>query len=162
MKSHRKRLIVLFVLIVLSIGFIFFNSLQNSEKSNSASGIIVEFVERVLDKFFGENEIDINYLVRKGAHLTEFCILGFVVMGVVMTVGMKYLGYGLFYVLAVAVTDEYIQSFSDRTSSVKDILIDFTGAMVGFCICAVVILTIRKIRKSLKEKDSPHGKHFRE
>ena len=161
MSSNYKRLVFLFVLISLAIGFIFYNSFQNSEESNNASDVIEKVVERIVYKIVGENDIDINYLVRKAAHLTEFCVLGLVVMSVVFTAGLKYLGYGLFYVLAVAVTDEFIQSFSDRTSSVKDILIDFTGAMIGFVICTVIFLTVRRIRKTVFEKHMERGKHFK-
>lgn len=142
-----KVLAVLLVLTVIVTGFIFGNSLQNSEESNKASDVIEEVVEPIINEVVGENKIDVNYFVRKGAHLTEFFALGLIVMGAVVTVGWKYAGYGLFYVLAVAVTDEYIQSFSDRTSSVSDVLIDFTGAMIGFAVCAVVFLLVRKFRK---------------
>jgi len=157
MELNYKRLIFLFVLISLAIGFIFYNSLQNSEDSNNASGVLVKIFEQIADKIFGGNDIDINYLVRKGAHLTEFFILGFVVMGVIQTAGLKYLGYGLFSVLSIAVIDEYIQSFSDRTSSVKDVLIDFTGAMLGFIVCTVIFLICRKIRGKRELQD----KHFK-
>lgn len=150
--SLNKKLIFLFVLVAIAIGFIFYNSLQNSVESNQASDVIEKIIEPIVNKIFGENEIDINYFVRKGAHLTEFFILGFIVMGVVLTVGWKYFGYGLFFVLSVAVTDEYIQSFSDRTSSVKDVLIDFTGAVIGFCICIILFSIGRKIKNILKNK----------
>ena len=157
MKLNYKRLVFLFVLISLAIGFIFYNSLQNSEDSNNASGVLVKIFEQIADKIFGETDIDINYLVRKGAHLTEFFILGFAVMCVIQTAGLKYLGYGLFSVLSIAVIDEYIQSFSDRTSSVKDVLIDFTGAMLGFIVCTVIFLICRKIRRKRELLD----KHFK-
>lgn len=158
MRFNRKRLVFLFVLIVFAIGFIFYNSLQNSEESNRASGVIEKVVEHIVDRIVGENDIDINYLVRKCAHLTEFFVLGFVVMGIVLTVGLKYMGYGLFSVLAIAVTDEYIQSFSDRTSSVKDVLIDFTGAVIGICVCVIVFLVGRKLREIYRKK-TYKGKH---
>ncbi len=162
MKLNRKRLVIFLVLIVLAIGFIFYNSLQNSEESHKASGIIENIVKPLIDKIFGEGSVDINFIVRKAAHLTEFCVLGFVVMGVVITVGIKYLGYGLFSVLAIAVTDEYIQSFMDRTSSVKDVLIDFTGAMIGFVICTVLYLIAHTLKKKYKDKHITSGKHFKQ
>lgn len=80
--------------------------------------------------------MSVDYIVRKGAHLFEFCLLGIAVMHTVFVVGERFgrnvVGYGFFCVLMIAVIDEYIQSFSDRTSSVGDILIDFAGACVGF------------------------------
>lgn len=145
MKLNRK-LIAFFVLTAMVIAFVFYNSMQDSEESHRASGIIEEIVKPIIYKICGD-DADINYIVRKGAHLTEFCLLGLSVMSVVLTVGQKYFGYGLFSVLFVAVIDEYIQSFFDRTSSVKDVLIDFTGAMIGFAIGAIVFLIAQKIKK---------------
>ena len=145
MKLNRK-LIAFFVLTAMVIAFVFYNSMQDSEESHKASGIIEEIVKPIIYKICGD-DADINYIVRKGAHLTEFCLLGLSVMSVVLTVGRKYFGYGLFSVLFVAVIDEYIQSFFDRTSSVKDVLIDFTGAMIGFAIGAIVFLIAQKIKK---------------
>ena len=149
MKFKCKLLIGLFVLVAIVIGFIFSNSMQNSEESHRASGIIEEIVKPIIYKICGDDSVDINYIVRKGAHLAEFCLLGITVISVVLAVGFKYFGYGLFFVLAVAVTDEYIQSFFDRTSSVKDILIDFTGAMIGFVICAIVFIIVQKFKKKV-------------
>ena len=152
MNLNFKRLTVFLVLAVIVTGFIFYNSLQNSEKSNKASGVIEEVVEPIVDKVAGENVVDVHYFVRKSAHLIEFFALGLVVMGAVVTVGWKFAGYGLFYVLAVAVTDEYIQSFSDRTSSVKDILIDFTGSVMGFAVCSLTVLVFLLLKNNVKRK----------
>ena len=65
--------------------------------------------------------------------MAEFAVLGLLVACLMFQLEfpMARLGYGLFYVLAVAVTDEFIQIFTGRTSSVKDILIDFFGALLG-------------------------------
>ena len=40
--------------------------------------------------------------------------------------------YSLFIILLIATIDEFFQLFiQDRTSSVKDVLIDFTGGIIG-------------------------------
>ena len=149
MKYKCKLLIGLFVLVAIVIGFIFSNSMQNSEESHRASGIIEEIVKPIIYKICGDDSVDINYTVRKGAHLAELWLSGLAGMGVIVTAGLKYFGYGLFSVLLVAVTDEYIQSFFDRTSSVKDVLIDFTGAMIGFVICAIVFIIVQNFKKKV-------------
>lgn len=46
--------------------------------------------------------------------------------------------YSLFMILSVAVMDEYLQSFVARTSSVSDILIDFSGGMTGILILYLI------------------------
>ena len=43
--------------------------------------------------------------------------------------------YPLFFVLVIAVGDEFIQSFVGRGSNVRDVLIDFSGGIL-----AVIIL----------------------
>jgi len=159
---NRKRLIVFLVLTALVTGFIFHNSLQNSQDSNEASDVIEEVVEPIIEAVVGKDVVDVNYVVRKGAHLTEFFALGVIVSFVILELrkaGKYFFGYGLFYVLAVGVFDEYIQSFSDRTSLVADILIDFFGAAIGFAVIFIgaYLITARKIRKNRSQKGKDNG-----
>ncbi len=146
-----KRIIIPCLLVVLATAFIFSNSLKDGERSNKDSGVIEEVVEPIIITVTQDPNANVNFIVRKGAHLTEFCVLGITVMCTVLAVflvfGKKMLGYGFFYVLAVAVTDEFIQSFSDRTSSVRDVLIDFTGAMIGFALVFAVVGVIMLCKK---------------
>lgn len=146
-----KRIIFSCVLVILATAFIFSNSLKNGEQSNKDSGVIEEVVEPIIIGITHDPNTDVNFIVRKGAHLTEFCVLGITVMCTVLAVytrfGKKIMGYGFFYVLAVAVTDEFIQSFSDRTSSVRDVLIDFTGSMIGFLLVFAVVSIIMLYKK---------------
>ncbi len=135
-KNKQKRIIaVLAVLLALLVVFIFSNSLKNGQHSNEDSGRLAGLLEPIIEKVFGEGKVDVNYLVRKGAHLVEFALLGaftFLLLRAVTDYsGEKLLFGGLFCTLAVAVLDEYIQSFTGRTSSVEDVLIDFVGALMG-------------------------------
>ena len=157
--KSKKRLAVFLVLTVLVTGFIFYNSLQNSEESSAASDIIKNLVEPIFDAIFGDGAVDANYVVRKGAHFTEFFILGVMTFNVMASSVRRreqlksIFGYGLFYVIAVAVTDEFIQSFSDRTSSVKDVLIDFSGAASGLLVSVLIMCLIENGRKVKKYGD---------
>ena len=86
--------------------------------------------------------------------MTEFCILS--VFTALLAVKIyKYknealFGFALFYVLAVAVSDEFIQYFSGRGSSVVDVVIDFSGATIGFLIIYSIYYFIPAIRKKIK------------
>ena len=51
----------------------------------------------------------------------------------------------LFCLLSTAVVDEFIQSFTGRTSNVKDILIDFSGAVVGVLLAVCIAAVVRRI-----------------
>lgn len=145
---NKKKTMLLILLVVIVTMFIFSNSFMNSKESNATSGVIVELV-RPLVEFIAGSDADVNFIVRKGAHLTEFFALGFLVLLAVFEIKKEFLGFGFFYVLFVGVTDEFIQSFSDRTSSVSDVLIDFSGAMLGFAACGILSLCIRKFKQML-------------
>ena len=56
------------------------------------------------------------------------------------THGQYHIALCLFLLLAVAVIDEYIQSFTGRISSVKDILIDFGGGVTGLGLVSLAVL----------------------
>lgn len=147
-----KKLIILFVLVAAVTAFIFFNSLKDIAESNRSSEVIIEIIEPVIETIT-DSEIDVYFIVRKGAHLAEFCLLGFVVLAAAAEIKKKVAGitgFGFFYVLAVAVTDEFLQSFFERTSSVSDVIIDFTGALIGFITFIFITFTIRALKKLSK------------
>ncbi len=139
----KKRFLLFLLSSVLVTGFIFFNSFQGPDSSNESSGFFLKLFEPItnyLDKFI--EDADWNFVIRKGAHFTEFCVLGILSCNTFLSIDSRkrvsLLGYNFFCVLSVAVCDEFIQSFTGRTSSVRDVLIDFCGAVVG--IAAVLII----------------------
>ena len=67
--------IVPFILLALFCTlFIFSNSLKNAEASRADSDVIVRIVEKIANKINPDNDWDLNYIVRKGAHLFEFFV----------------------------------------------------------------------------------------
>lgn len=76
----------------------------------------------------------LSYLVRKAAHFIEYLILGILLYFIFRAFNVSVINrgiYTLFVVLLCAVFDEYFQSFLDRTSSVSDVLLDFSAGLVG-------------------------------
>lgn len=77
----------------------------------------------------------LNIMVRKSAHIAEFFLLSVLAANVLFAFGYKGRGtiiYILFFCLLYAVFDEYHQLLVDtRTSSVSDVLIDFSGSILG-------------------------------
>lgn len=140
----KKWLYVCLAVVVLLTGLIFSNSAKGSTDSYADS-------ERLEELFLHKTDIDItfelDYTVRKVAHLLEFSLLGLVVSFLVRQVSLLYhrhlWGSACFYLLAVGVLDEYIQHFSGRSSLVSDVLLDFVGAMLGFAVaigvCRVIV-----------------------
>lgn len=152
---------ILLVLVLLITAFIFYNSSQNSTESHEDSNAIVEFiepiVEPIIDTFVTDNSVNLDYYVRKSAHIIEFSALGISLMCFYEFLKNQYnkniFFIILFYALSVAVTDEFIQSFTGRTSSVKDIILDFFGVAIGIVVFVLFVKMLNLINKRrTKEK----------
>ena len=153
MSKRKFRYEILLVLIFAITLFIFGNSIVGYDMSQNTSNSVSEII--LPDKYSGNETILL--IIRKIAHLVEYAMLGFSVMLFVKCVevncGKKLYASAFFYVLLIAVLDEHIQSFSDRTSSTGDILLDFFGTLIGFTIVLSLffIFVKRKNMKKLKE-----------
>ncbi len=149
MLKQNNKIIILFVLIILNVCFIFSQSLLNADASNALSHKFEVLIEGFVLKIFSLG-LDLCYFVRKFAHFFEFFVLGTLVFSncliVKKTYNKSFFGYGLFAVLFVAVTDEFIQLFTGRTSMVKDVLIDFLGAFCGLLIILLFDFISRKTK----------------
>jgi len=90
----------------------------------------------LLDVLSPQQLSTLNFLVRKGAHLTEYAILTFLNFGV-GTIGLQrfwksVLPLALIGSAIFAITDEVHQSFvPNRGASPIDVLIDITGALLA-------------------------------
>lgn len=76
----------------------------------------------------------ISLLIRKLAHFIEYFILAILVFLLLRDSTVKtkdIVIYTLFFVLCIAVIDEFIQSFVGRGSNVRDVVIDFSGGIMG-------------------------------
>lgn len=157
-KKQNAILAVLAVALLAVTAFIWSNSVKDSSRSNADSSSVQEIVEPLLEKVGITDQDDVNFTVRKTAHFLEFMLLGIVsgllVWNFYRMKKSNFFGWGCFYGLAVADIDEFIQSFSDRTSSVSDVLLDFSGFISGFIIVTLVFVIIirRKGRRALKAK----------
>ena len=150
LKQHAVLLMLLAATVAI-LAFIFHNSLQDGAASNNRSGQIAEIVEPVLDPRDAVPEEEFHKFVRKMAHFLEFCMLGVSAAMLAMHVSAAYVRCSvfapLFLVLLSAVTDEFIQSFTGRTSAVSDVLIDFGGAAVGIMLAYGAVGLLMKRRK---------------
>ncbi len=113
-------------------------------------------LEAALTALFGRidpHSFDVmHFLVRKGAHLTEYAILSVFWFrawrggrrGFQWRWGML----GVAVALAVAITDEVHQSFvPSRTGEVRDVLLDLSGALLAQVLLWIV-MTLRVGRRS--------------
>lgn len=152
-----NRMIVVFSIIALiAVSFIFHNSFQNIEDSTERSSKVSESIQSVVDPKSEIEEKDFHEGVRKTAHGIEFAILGIAISGLMISIYKRFhrsfVGFALFLLLAVAVCDEFIQNFNDRSSQISDVLIDFGGAVAGFLLLILVALLVSHFRKKHARK----------
>lgn len=147
--------------------FIFINSSKSGVQSHKQSGVIEEVVEKVVpDKVqisLKDSKLfkSIDYTVRKSAHMIEFFMLAIAVSTLLFTLGIrgkKAVVYILFTILMYAVLDEFHQLYvPGRTSTVKDVLIDFLGGgggTIGFYLVYYKFIETKCTDKSqVKAKD---------
>ena len=90
----------------------------------------------------------VHLLVRKAAHVTEYAILSGLLFralrGLIADFWWR-ATLALVPALLFAPLDEFHQSFvPSRTSSLGDVLIDYSGAVVGILICRIAHLTLAR------------------
>ncbi|WP_195513619.1 VanZ family protein [Turicibacter sanguinis] len=114
------------------------------KQESSESEPVKETVETSPKPTESQREIlykKVHYIVRKSAHFFEYAVLGGLAFWMFQGFRVSFWNqviYSLFMILSVAVMDEYLQSFVARTSSVSDILIDFSGGMTGILILYLI------------------------
>ena len=124
MKTKWKLCLALAVT-VLWLWFIYSRSLSNGDASHVESSTVLEWLRRFLP--FLNTKI-----VRKGAHIFEFCVLG-----ALLYLDWRLLGRSTVLVplgtgLVFAAADELLQTFVPaRSGEVLDVLIDFCGVAAG-------------------------------
>ncbi len=145
MKKRNFGYVIFLGLVVLFSLFILANAFMNFEASHSSSDSLLE---AILPN--SQNSEFLKLAIRKVAHLVEYAFLGAAAMGLALYFkrkkGIAPYGFACFFVLAVAVMDEHIQSFSDRTSSTGDILLDFFGGLIGFFVVFLFLLIHKRIK----------------
>lgn len=129
--------------------FIFIMSAADGEKSSDMSGSLLLRLRELTGL-----EIS-SYFIRKAAHFCEFALLSFLLTNAVFTsFNRKNAGVIAFPAACLyAVTDELHQLLSDgRACSVKDMLIDSSGALLGAALCSFIILIY--IKQTERKKDN--------
>ena len=135
-----RRFAVFAVLTLAWMSVIFFFSAQNGSESSGLSSKLVELLCAIVHYNPSPDVFSIlTFIVRKGAHMTEFGILALLWLGTLIG-GAE--GFPWRYPAAFALssfyaaTDEIHQLFvSERAGQVTDWLIDSTGALF-FLLCA--------------------------
>jgi len=129
------------ILTVWTVGFIFYNSMQNPVESEERSLAIVEHVQPILDAEGRMTQKAFNDMIRALAHLAEFAMLGFSLGGLFVSLQgrakEKLIRNVLLVATGVAVADEILQYFTGRYTDIKDVMLDVLGALIGVLIIKV-------------------------
>lgn len=159
----------LIVASLVTMAFIFSNSLKNGEESTQQSSGVVDFVQEVVSvvapdspiaNATGEDYDLLHSFVRNLAHFSEFCLLGALLSWTCFSFTFKKIIQILspLGVATVAIVDECLQLFTDeRAFEFGDILLDTCGGVSGalFAIACVWIgYCIYKSKRKKKLKNS--------
>jgi len=151
MKTRRVFTVIVALLLIVTLAFIWGNSLEGVPESSEKSGGILKMVRPFLELFVGRGNAT-DHIVRKIAHFVEFGALGCelaLLLVLRRRVGVQPVVNCLSFGLAVAVIDEALQLLSHRGSQVSDILLDFCGAATG----SLFILLIYGIATLVTERN---------
>ena len=121
------------ILLILWMIFIFIMSSFNSNDSSSQSGFIVN----ILNYIFKIDNLELlSFIIRKLAHITEYFILGVLMINCLKDYKIKNI-----FIIAILLsilyscTDEIHQLFiSGRSGSIIDVMIDSIGIILGIYI----------------------------
>ena len=151
---------VLGVLIVLNLWVIGGFSSQSAEESGKTSEKVIRPVAQVIVKDFEnkpqqeqENIIsDLQFPIRKLAHMTEFGTLGALILLLLRTWKFSLLRSGLWAMLSVLIcasADELHQYLAGegRSGRITDVLIDCAGALIGCLIISGILLLVQHLQK---------------
>lgn len=140
---------ILTSLIIIVLLFIWGNSALPSESSNAISDSVTSKVGGAITHDDVQEKNSTTWLtsghIRKLAHVAEFAVLGAILVLLVVQKKKKLMqqlpSIALFGLL-VALLDETIQLFNDRTAAIKDVWIDFGGLCAG----VLIVYCLRRAR----------------
>lgn len=151
------------LLLVLLYGVIFSFSAQNGEASAEISMGVSDSLVGVLDFLtFGKMDADtltelalvIEHPIRKTAHFLEYALMGILIYSMLyypIANSKVRFWISLIWLVLSAAADELHQYFvPGRWGSVKDVLLDTCGGLVGILICRFLYKKV--CRKDLKSK----------
>ena len=133
--------IISFIVLILWMIVIFSFSSADANKSTGTSDKVITTMIEIKDKITNnetpnnEKEIIVknsSFYIRKIAHITEYLILGFLTFNLLKQYSVTNIYYAIGLSILYSCTDEFHQLFiSGRSGSIRDILIDSIGILIG-------------------------------
>lgn len=154
MRRTRGRLRLCSVLLISTLLFIWGNSLLPSGASGAFSQWVANLVNGVFPATFPQTQNG-GSLLRKLAHLAEFCLLGMCLswlFGMLRSKPWEQITFPALLGFLVACIDETIQRFvPGRYSSLFDVGIDIAGVITGIILFFFGYLIFKRIHQHLEE-----------
>lgn len=160
----RKIITTMLVLIWLVVIFVF--SAQPADQSSQVSEhVSYQLISSCNELFELEQSADqmeekalrIEFPVRKAAHMSEYAVLGLLLLTMFYAYStrpdgraklLRLLLFALLGAMVYACSDEFHQRFVDgRSGQITDVLIDTAGAAIGLMIAGIILLNRNKKRK---------------
>ena len=149
-----KKTILKVLLCIICLGVIFYNGTRQGEISQKASKKVINVATKIMRVTPASEEqsniklSDINYYVRKNAHFFQYLILSILMCSAVREFKlyeMSEIFLILFLILLFPVADEFIQKYiPGRTSNVFDVVIDFSGGILGMLLSYIFYKVSKK------------------
>lgn len=150
MNRKTKKQKTLVILTILFVCFIYGNSLMPGDISSLESGFVFDILN-TFSKIIGIDISITEHFVRKGAHFTEYAVLGILLMSTKMSYVRNILEdifNVLFLGLFIPVIDETIQLFVEgRSGQISDVILDFSGVIAGIIITSILCIILNKSKK---------------
>lgn len=131
------------LLTLLYVFFIFYQSMQTGEASGSFSQDIAQMIIQYIKPLESISFEDFHFFIRKLAHFSEYAILAiFVILSYrKQPLPLPFLLVLMLFMVVVPCVDETIQHFTpNRYGALQDVLLD----MSGYCFVSIVYLFINK------------------
>lgn len=133
--QDKLKRIISIILLIFWCFLIFYFSNQPGSVSNVSSGVIVNFIKKIIPG----NYHTITFIVRKLAHISIYFILYLLTFNCFKRFNKR--KYAIYFCLLYAVSDEIHQLFVvNRSCELRDILIDMIGVVLAY-------LIIKKVKK---------------
>ena len=150
------------LILILILCFVFGNSMLSKQESAEVSSGVMEAIQGILRpvvELITGGPVDdtlLHKVVRKGAHFAEFAALSALLTGLLQllcgTWRTHAIGYVLFLSLLIGVLDEFLQSFTGRGTSVRDVMLDLCGSLIGILFAIVLIELLQWLRRRKANK----------
>ena len=147
-------LIILLLSVLLTVAFIFSNSLKSPEESTEDSDLVGDILSSIIPPETELGEFILEYL-RKIAHFSEYGLLGILIALIISLYLKRPWRFALISLpscVTLAVIDESLQYISGRGPEISDVWIDLGGFAVFSSITYIAVILIRILVKHIKSK----------